>query len=352
MPPQNPVATPAIPAGATVSKAASKRYTHDAETLAFKIFLNVDRALWQQLLGAVRENFVRLKHRTHRGYRVYITLDLLNHLYDTYFIIYNADCLDNEKLFCEEYAPTNPIQVVWRQIDEAVTYTNAVSTPYLPKKVVDNAYHIVFNLGIFAADCRERNKRAATDNTLPHLKFVFAAAHREWRLLIKNEMGAPYGAAHNATANLDNEYLQKYPVDAIANLATSTASDCVAISQLTSTVGRLTAELATVNAKLVIALQKNRDSQCGQRGRDRTNHEKGSGSGVGSGTGTGAGSPERTGASAPTMAEKKDLEPPIHYCWTCGPGCRHNSAKCPVPAAGNIYTTTKRNIQRGAESTQ
>ena len=121
----------------------------------------------------------------------------------------------------------------------------------------------MFNTGIFAADCREWNQRASDNKTLPHLKVFFAAAHREWRLLLQNETGTPYGAAHNSTAYLDGRYLQQETVDAIANLETSTASDRAAIAQLTATVERLTAELVTMNAKLVATLQPQRASRGG-----------------------------------------------------------------------------------------
>ena len=229
--------------------------------LAFKKFRNVDLALWQQLLGAVEDNFVQVKHRPHQGYSGYSTLDMLTQIYDNYAVISNADWPAKDKRSREAYAPTNPIKVVWIQINAAVAYTNSGSTPSSPNQVVENTYHLVFNTDIFSADCREWNKRAATDKTLPHLKVFFASAQREWCLSIQNEMGAPYGALHNAPAKPDDGYLQQETVDAIANLVTATASDHSAIAQLTDTVARLTTELATVNAKLVNALQKNRASR-------------------------------------------------------------------------------------------
>ena len=152
---------------------------------------------------------------------------------------------------------------------------------------------------------------------------------------------------HNATTNLDDRYLQKETVDAIENLVTATESDRDAIAQLTATTARLTTELLTVNTNFIVALQTNRVRRSGRGRRDRTTRGGGSGSGEGAGTGTGSGAQERTGASAPTITEERDLEPPIHYCWTCGPGCRHNSAKCPVTAAGHIYKDTKRNMKGG-----
>ena len=159
--------------------------------MEFSTFNNIDRDLRQQLLGAIEDTFLQVKHKPHRGYSGSSTLDLLTHLYETYAVISNADWLANDKRFREAYSPNAPIEVYWRQIDDAVAYTNAGSTPYSSKQVVDNVYQLVFNTGIFVADCREWNKRTADDKTLPHIKVFFADAHREWRLLIRNETGTP-----------------------------------------------------------------------------------------------------------------------------------------------------------------
>ena len=128
-------------------------------------------------------------------------------------------------------------------------------------------------------------------------------------------------------------------MDAIANLATATASNRAAIANLTAMVERLTAELATVNANLVTALQPQRASRGGRGGRGR-------------GRRRGAGTTTYTGAVSATRTNNQDLEPPTHYCWTCVPGCRHTSSKCPAPATGHVKTATKRDIQGGAEATK
>ena len=64
---------------------------------------------------------------------------------------------------------------------------------------MDNAYQLVFNMGVFAADCWEWNKRKADYKTLPHIKVFYDTSHRELRLLIQKDTGAPYSPAHNAT---------------------------------------------------------------------------------------------------------------------------------------------------------
>ena len=186
-------------------------------------------------------------------------------------------------------------------------------------------------------DCRKRNKKAADNKMLPYLKVFFAAAHRKWRLSLRNKTGTPYSAAHKATAQPDRGQLQEETVDAITKLAIATASDHAAIAQLTARVERLTEELVTVNAKLVTSLQPQHASQGGRGGPGR-------------GRGRGAGTTTQTGAVLDTRTNDQYLESPIHYCWMCGPGCRHNSAKCPAPATGHVYTATKQDMQGRAEA--
>ena len=138
----------------------------------------MERALRQQLLGAAKDNSVWVKHRPHQGYSGSSMLDLFTHLYKTYTVITNADWIVNNKLFHKAYAPTDPIKVVWFQINDAVTYADSGSTPYFTNQVVDHVYQIVFNAGMVTADCQEWNKRVAVDKTIPHLKVFFAASHR------------------------------------------------------------------------------------------------------------------------------------------------------------------------------
>ena len=99
VPPPNPRATPVIPAGATGPKAASIRYAHDAATLASNMFHNFNCALRQQLLGVVKDTFVQVNHKPHRGYSGSSTMDMLTYLYNTYAVISNANWLANDKRF-------------------------------------------------------------------------------------------------------------------------------------------------------------------------------------------------------------------------------------------------------------
>ena len=84
-------------------------------------------------MGSDEDNFMQVKYRPHQSYNKSSTLYLLTHLYEPYAVISNADWLANDKRFCEAYAPTNPIEVVCRQINDAVAYGDAGSTPNFPR---------------------------------------------------------------------------------------------------------------------------------------------------------------------------------------------------------------------------
>jgi hypothetical protein len=101
---------------------------------------------------------------------------------------------------------------------------------------------------------------------------------------------------------------QQETIKAIANLATATAEDRMAVANLTGTNATLTKELTTTNGKLVMALtlaatltKQNTDLHAGSSHRIPDNR-----------------TPERK-----------------HYCWTCGYRCENSSWLCPNPVTGH-----------------
>ena len=76
----------------------------------FRTFKNVDHALFQKIMGAIKDNFLRVLHIPHLGYSIFSTLALLTHLSATYSVITNTDWLANYNRFREVYAPLNPLK--------------------------------------------------------------------------------------------------------------------------------------------------------------------------------------------------------------------------------------------------
>ena len=99
---------------------------------------------------------------------------------------------------------------------------------------------------------------------------------------------------------------QEVTIEAIANLATATAEDRKAVSNLTDTNAMLTREIAKNNEKLIAALTM-----------------------VNTLTKQLADCKGTTGTRDTVPYERK------HYCWTCGHRCEHSSWYCPHPATGH-----------------
>ena len=51
-------------------------------------------------MGYFKDNLLRFLHSLHLRYSGSTTLDLLIHLYVTYAVIRNDDCIENDKWFC------------------------------------------------------------------------------------------------------------------------------------------------------------------------------------------------------------------------------------------------------------
>ena len=88
----------------------------------------MDQDLNQQLLSSVKGNYARVLHRTHLGYSGYRTLDLITELYTMYAVITKSGWILNNTRFYKANAPTDPINVVWRKIDNTVEYAKARAT--------------------------------------------------------------------------------------------------------------------------------------------------------------------------------------------------------------------------------
>ena len=132
-------------------------------------------------------------------------------------------------------------------------------------------------------------------------------AHQEWRESQTTTAGAVFQSGNHAYPSANHVY-QNETVEAIANLATATASDRASVAALTETNSTLTADCTATQSQILIALQ-----DIAKLHVTVTDLQKQlSATGI-----------KPSGSSS------------NHYCWTCGTRCYHSSQKFPTPAAGH-----------------
>ena len=310
--PINPGATAVIPAASTAAQITSIRKAHDDATKAFHQYVNVDKALKQQLIEAVDDLYLKALRNKYVGFSNQTFLTMIAHLYLHYAKISPTDLSLNDQAMKKPYDPNLPIENLFEQINDAVEFAAAGKTPYTTPQIESTAYQLVFNTGVFGLDCKEWRKKALIDKTWANFIIFFTERHMDWREEQMQTVGQGYSGQANAV-----EY-QRETVDAIACLATATATDREALKNLTATNLTLTNELASTNAKLITALLKI------TKLTEQINNGKG-------------GKGKTTFGTAPKT----------YYCHSHGYACPHHSGNCPAPKDDHNKHATNDNKQGG-----
>jgi hypothetical protein len=300
--PINPGPAPIFPVAATGPQIHNIRVVFKEEATAFKKYMDVCNALSAIILEVIDPVYLATLRLPYVGFGTRTPQQLLAHLYTNYAKITPADLDGNDKAMKQACDVNQPIEVLYKQIEDAIEFADAGQTPYSPEQVLNIAYQLVVRTGIFTDDCKIWKRQPAIYKTWPQFKIDFALAYQEYNEALDI---APSAAGFHAQEVSDQN---EETIAAIANLATATAEDRKSVANLTSTNATLTKELATSNSKLISALtqvatltKQVADLRSGQQNKTITG----------------------------SNSERK------HYCWTCGYLSEHSSWKCPNPANGH-----------------
>jgi hypothetical protein len=185
--------------------------------------------------------------------------------------------------------------------------------------IVNVAYTLVFNTGLFPDACRAWQSRVIVGKTWAQFKLDFATAHREFRLTNQTAQQSGFHSA-NMMIEQGREETMQDAVDAIAQLAIATDSDRRTVATLTTTNAKLATQLEAAQAQIAqlkdeIAALKNKikpDWQ-GQRPIKTTNNDS--------------------------------------YCWSHGyqVAKSHTSATCNMKKSGHEDAENKNNTMGGVQ---
>jgi hypothetical protein len=344
LPPANPGANPILPDNATVAFIAKLTRQHAASLRIWKEHLSTNKTLKQQLLAAIDDIYYRSLRNRITGYANVTTFAILHHLYDTYGNISPTDPIDNDTRMKAPYDPSQPIELLFDQFDDAIELSAAANVAYTGPQIVAYAYNPILQTGLFTDACRDWRRRPAAQKTWPTFKVDFSLAHQEMRESQATTQGAGFHSANSAlTANF-----QQQTFKALANLATATKSDRSAFSNLTGTNSELTSQLATTNAKLKTALAgiaALRLKLTSSRANNRSRNVNGNGNW--SNNRNDNHNDNRSNNRTPTVRKYFNE----NYCWTHGYHIHndHTSQTCREPKTGHQKCATRANTMDGTE---
>jgi hypothetical protein len=139
--------------------------------------------------------------------------------------------------------------MLFQKIQDARAFAVADGQPYGATMIVNVAYTLVFNTGLFPDAYRAWQSRAIAGKTWAHFKLDFATAHPEFHITNQTAQKLGFHSANMMIEQGHTETMQD-TVIAIAQLATATTSDRGTVATLSTTNAKLATQLEAAQAQI------------------------------------------------------------------------------------------------------
>jgi hypothetical protein len=151
--PNNPGPSVAVVAGMTSAVIAEATRLHREATQVYRTYHNVDQAIKKLIIESFNDAYLNALSDEIVGYANCTSLQLLTHLLTYYAMIAPNELTQNYKRHNTLYGPTQPIEMLFQQIQDARAFAVAVGQPYGNAMIINFAYTLVFNTGLFPDAC-------------------------------------------------------------------------------------------------------------------------------------------------------------------------------------------------------
>jgi hypothetical protein len=245
--PDNPGASPKVVVGMTAAVIAELTRLHREATQVYRTYHHVDQEIKKLILKAFDDAYLNALSDEVVGYANCTSLDLLTYLLTFYAMIARTKLTQNYERLNTRYDPNQPIETLFQQIQDARAFAVAGGQPYGAAMIINVAYTLVFNTGLYPDACRAWHSREIAAKTWAEFKIDFATAHREFRLTNQTAQQSGFHSA-NMMIEQGRDGSMQDTAEAIAQLATATASDRGTVATLTTTNAKLATQLEAAHA--------------------------------------------------------------------------------------------------------
>jgi hypothetical protein len=321
--PDDPGASSKDVVGMTAAVITELTRLHREATQVYRTYHNVDQAIKKLILEAFNDAYLNALLDEVVGYANCTSHELLTHLLTFYAMIAPTELTQNYERLNRPYDPNQPIEMLFQQIQDVRAFAVAGGQPYGAAMLINVAYTLVFNTGLYPGACRAWQSRATAANTWDQFKIYFATANIEFRLTNQTAQQSGFHSA-NMMIEQGRDDSMHDTAEAIAQLASATASDRGTVATLTNTNAKLTNQLEA--ARALIAQLKSEISTLKIKIKPVWQGQR------------------------PTRTTNNDS-----YCWSHGyqVAKSHTSATCNVRKTGHQENTTRIDtmggVQRGKE---
>jgi hypothetical protein len=166
------------------------------------------------------------------------------HLKQTYCFINTTQLAENYNKMTAPINFQDPIEPMFKQIEDVLCYANAGMKPYMVAQYVNIAFLCIHNTGAIPDACREWKRRTPVNQIWADFRREFTRAQREQCMIYSTSRGPDYYTANVAehyvhiTLTADGVF-----VTAMANLATATSNDRETVATSNKAIATLTEQL-------------------------------------------------------------------------------------------------------------
>jgi hypothetical protein len=217
-----------------------------------------------------------------------------------------------------------------KQMQDGRAYAQAGQQPYGKQQIINIAYSLVFNTGVYGNACKEWEKHDILDKTWE--KAHFTTEHRLYRKQTQTAQATGYQAANRAQRNLQDDLVAEQS-EALAMIASASATDRTTLSHLVSSNAQFSTNLADKAAGLAASKEIIRNLRAGAR--------------TSGGPGT-SNAPRSASSATPRARPATNNE---NYFWSHGYQIHedHTIMTCTRRAAGHQEAATKENNMGGRQ---
>jgi hypothetical protein len=152
--PNNPGPSATVVAGMTAAVIAETKRLHREATQVYRTYHNVDQAIKKLIIESFVDAYLNVLSDEIVDYANCTSLQLLTHLLTYYAMIAPTELTHNYERLNTLYDPNQPIETLFQQLQDARAFAVAGGKPYGAAMIVNVAYTLVFNTGLFPDACR------------------------------------------------------------------------------------------------------------------------------------------------------------------------------------------------------
>jgi hypothetical protein len=215
----------------------------------YRTYHDVDQAIKKLIIKSFDDAYLNALSDEIVGYANCMPLQLITQLLTYYAMIAPHELTQNYERLNTPYDPNQPIETLLQQIQDTHSFAVAGGQPYGSAMIVNVAYILIFNTGLFPDACRAWQSRAIAGKTWVQFKLDFTTVHSGFRLTNQTAQQSGFHSANMMIEQGCDESMQD-TVDAITPLATSTASYRGTVATLTTTNAKLATQLEAAHAQI------------------------------------------------------------------------------------------------------